>query len=306
MKVLITGGSSLLGKALLETVPGQTQTESTWYTNYVMSGMLRLDITDDRQVKYVLSNVKPDVIIHCAGIAAVDYSELYVQETRISNVIGTQNIISAAKLLKAKLVYISTNAVFDGENAPYKEDDKCRPISLYGKIKKEVEDTITSEMVDYLIIRPILLYGWPWMGGRQNWVTRVIQSLERGLSVKMVDDTVSQPLYVKNCAETIWQLLKQNQRGIYHLGGPETMSLYDLAIKTADLFGLDDSLISRASSNDFKTLAPRPRDTHFCLDKVMDLGIKLTNIEDGLIDMKNSRNMLRLIQNQIQNGRNYV
>lgn len=306
MKVLITGGSSLLGKALLETAPNHIETEATWYTNYVLPGMLRLDITDDRQVKYVLSNIRPNIIIHCAGIAAVDYSELYVQETRISNVIGTKNIIDAAKLLKAKLVYISTNAVFDGENAPYSETDERQPVSLYGKIKKEVEDVITANMVDYLIVRPILLFGWPWPGGRQNWVTRVIQSLERGLSMKMVDDTVSQPFYAKSCAEAIWKLLAQDSRGVFHLGGPETMSLYDLAMKTAQSFGLDDSLISRASSADFKTLAPRPRDTHFCLDKAKDLGIELMTVEAGLLDMQQQRNMLRLFQSQMQNGRSYV
>lgn len=306
MKILVTGGSSLLGKALLETAPNDIDTEATWYTNYVLPGMLRLDITDDKQVKYVISNIRPNVIIHCAGIAAVDYSELYVQETRISNVIGTKNIIDAAKLIKAKLVYISTNAVFDGEKAPYKEDDERQPVSLYGKIKKEVEDTITANMADYLIIRPILLFGWPWPGGRQNWVTRVIQSLERGLPMKIVDDTISQPFYVKSCAEAIWELLADNSRGIFHLGGPDKMSLYDLAIKTAKSFSLNDSLISRASSADFKTLAPRPRDTHFCLDKVKDLGIKLTTVEAGLMDMQQHRNMLRLFQSQLQNGRNYV
>lgn len=294
MRVLITGGSSLLGRALLETSPSQVEINSTWYTNYVMPGMLRLDITDDKQVKYIISNTRPQVIIHCGGIAAVDYAELYWQETRISNVVGTRNIIDAAKMVNAKLVYISTNAVFDGEHAPYREEDVCNPISLYGKIKKEVEDLVAKEMVNYLIVRPILLFGWPWPGGRQNWATRIIQSLEQKLPLKMVDDTVTQPLYVRDCASILWKLVMGNERGIYHLGGSEIMNLYDLAVLTAKAFNLDESLIARAKSSDFITLAPRPRDTHFILDKVRGLGVTLPTIESGLYDMRQHRNAMRL------------
>lgn len=287
MKILITGGSSLLGKALIETKPENHQIEHTWYTNMVDVPSHRLNVIDKSQVGYVFSQVKPDVVIHCAAMGSVDYAEFNYQEVKNVNVIGTENILAAAKDHDAKMVFISTNAVFSGNNPPYSEKRTRSPINLYGKLKRDAENRVMDSK-DWLVIRPFLLYGWPWPGGRTNWVTSTIDTLTAGISALMVNDVIWQPTYVVDVAETIWKLLETNNE-IYHVASSEKATLYNFALKVAKVFDLDISLIQPVPSSYFKSIAKRPKDTTYDLSKLNELGIELSNIERGLEKMKASK-----------------
>ncbi len=284
MKILITGGSSLLGKALIETKPENHQVEHTWYTNMVDVPSHRLSLTDKSQVGYVFSQVQPDIVIHCAAMGSVDYTEDHYQEVRNVNVIGTENILKATEDHKAKMVFISTNAVFSGNNPPYNEKRACSPINLYGNLKRDAENRVMDSK-DWLVIRPFLLYGWPWPGGRTNWVTAVRDALKKGVPMLMVDDVIWQPTCVVDVAETIWKLLETNNE-IYHVASSEKATLYNFALKVAKVFDLDTSLIQPVPSSHFKSIAKRPRDTTYNLSKLNELGIELSDIESGLERMK--------------------
>jgi len=288
MKILITGGSSLLGKALIETKPENHQIEHTWYTNMVDVPSHRLNITDKSQVGYVFSQVQPDIVIHCAAMGSVDYTEDHYQEVKNVNVIGAENILSAIKEHKAKMVFISTNAVFSGSNPPYNEQRARDPVNLYGKLKGDAENRV-MDSENWLVIRPFLLYGWPWPGGRQNWVTAIRDTIHIGVPMLMVDDVIWQPTYVVDVAETIWKLLETNNE-IYHISSSERVTLYNFALKVAKVFGLDIGLIQPVSSDYFKSIAKRPKDTTYDLSKLNGMGIELSNIESGLEKMKTSKN----------------
>ena len=294
MKILITGGSSLLGKALVQTKPENYKVESTWYTNAVINysntkllPIYRLNVTDKSQVRYIFDRAKPDVVIHCAAMGSVDYAEFNYQEVKNVNVIGTENILAAAKDHDAKMVFISTNAVFSGNNPPYSEKRTRSPINLYGKLKRDAENRVMDSK-NWLVIRPFLLYGWPWSGGRTNWVTSIIDTVTAGISTLMVNDIVWQPTYVIDVAETIWKLLETNNE-IYHIASSERVTLYNLALKVAKVFDLDISLIQPVPSSHFKSIAKRPKDTTYDLSKLSKLGIELSNIESGLEKMKASK-----------------
>src|SRR5688572_6590804 len=143
MKTLITGGSSLLGKALLNTIPQDYQVESTWYTNYVgAQAGHQLNVTDKSQVRYLFDRVQPELVIHCAANGSVDFAEKNYSEASLVNVQGTENILRAARDYHAKVVYISSNAVFDGDNPPYSEVSHLSPINAYGSIKKQAEQKV--------------------------------------------------------------------------------------------------------------------------------------------------------------------
>ena len=286
MKTLVTGGSSLLGRALLNTIPEGYQVEATWYTNYILN-QHQLNVTDKSQVRYLFDRVQPNLVIHCAAQGSVDFAEKNYSIAFEVNVHGTENILWAARDYHAKVIYISTNAVFDGLNPPYDEESECNPVNRYGSIKRQAEEKVMAYNGWWQIVRPFLLYGWPHKGGRGNWATLIIDKLSKGESLKLVNDVVWQPTYVVDCATAIWQLSSQ-QQGIYHVASEERATLYDFGLKVAKVWQLDADLLQPVSSGEFANMAPRPRDTTYSLGKIKGLGIELSGIEVGLQRMKES------------------
>lgn len=287
MRALIIGGSSLLGKYLVQTNESD-EIEKTWFTNHIYGGS-HLDICSPSQVNYTFARVNPDVVIHCAAIGSVDYAESHFTETHMVNAIGTRNIVTACRDFKSKIIYISTNAVFDGKNPPYSENSERNPINGYGIIKREAESTVLASGIDWMIIRPFLLYGWPYLGGRQNWVTTILDRLSKGQEIHLVDDTYWQPTLVEDCALTIWKLIKLDKWSeIYHVASDDRMTLFEFGLKIARIFEKDLSLIQPIASSSLQ-IAPRPKDTTFDLSKIHNLGIQLRGVEEGLKVLKDER-----------------
>lgn len=285
MRCLITGGSSLLGKYLAQSRPDDVVLESTWYTNHIPD-MSQMNVCDKSQIAYTFERAKPDVVIHCAAVGSVDYTESHFTETRNVNVLGTENVLKASQDHKALLVYISTNAVFDGSSPPYDETHHRQPVNRYGSIKREAENLVMASR-NWLIIRPFMLYGYPYPGGRSNWLTAILSLLSGGETVKLVDDTYWQPSLALDVAQAIWQLIELGKvEEVYHVASDERMSLYEFGLKIAEVWGYDAGLVQPIKSSSLKGIAPRPQDTTFRLDKLHGLGIKLKGIEEGLRALK--------------------
>jgi dTDP-4-dehydrorhamnose reductase len=291
-RVLITGGSGLLGQALLKTAPKDVATFGTHFPNNPPSAPMPcpffpLDVRDRDQVFHVFEESKPDLVIHAASVGSVDYAERHPQEAWEVNVAGTQNVGNACLRQGAKLIFISSNAVFEGRNPLYAENAPVNPINWYGRLKLEGERWVLSSGLDNAIIRPILMYGWHLATERGNWVTGWINALSRGNRVKVVDDVRSKPLFSQNCAEAIWSVVGLNETGIFHVAGADRVTLHQFACETADVFGFDASLIDPVPSDFFPEIAPRPPDTSFDTAKMERiLGIKPLGLREGLIRMK--------------------
>jgi dTDP-4-dehydrorhamnose reductase len=280
--VLLTGCAGLLGKYLQKTAPENIRLIST-YKTYAPSPSAYMDILEQMIVDAVFSIYKPDCVIHCAANGDVDFAEKNPSESRRINVQGTKNIINACKDFESKLIHISTNAVFDGGTPPYSEDSTCNPVNEYGRIKLEAESAVTTSGIDWNIIRPILLYGWPYINGRQNFVTKTLMSIVANDDVEAVDDTVTQPTYAYDCAKSIWRIFSLDKsKEIYHIGGMDSCSLFDLAIKTAEVFGHNKELIKPVKSSHFPSIAKRPVNTTFNTDKAKSIGIACRGVSDGL------------------------
>jgi dTDP-4-dehydrorhamnose reductase len=291
MKILITGGSSLLGKSLIETAPENVQLALTRNKNVnaiTPHAWYDLDIRNRSDIFELFEIVRPNVVIHCAAIGGVDYAEQegYYQQVFDINVTGTQNVIDAANGYKSKVVYISTNAVFSGENPPYNENSALEPVNAYGVIKRHAERAIQDTAKKWLIIRPFLLYGWPFLGGRMNWVTTIYEKLSNGGSFKLVADHTWMPTYAPDCASAIWKLLFQSDNEIYNVAAPERATLYEFGLKICDVFGFDRNLIRPVQSEFFMNMAKRPRDTSYDLIKLSKADIMLSDIRTGLEKMK--------------------
>ena len=307
MKILITGASGLLGKSLYETVNQVNFLNSdlpvakhdlslAHYRNRispnpVSSFSVSLDIRDRDMVFDLFEIIKPNVVIHCASVGSVDWTEDHYHEVRKVNISGLDNIIDACNGYKSKLVYISTNAVFSGDNPPYNEQSPLEPVNSYGIIKKDAESLVQREANKWLIFRPFMLYGWPYPGGRTNWAKSIIEALsvkENYKVIKLVDDTIWQPTYAPDCAKAIWRLLHEEGQ-IYNVAAPERSTLYEFGLKVCDAFGLEKNWLKPVASDCFQSIAKRPVDTSYDLKKLSELGIMLSDIKTGLKRMKDER-----------------
>ena len=291
MNVLITGGSGLLGKSLFDTRPQAMSLQGVHLQKYRlpknMGNHCSLDIRSKKCVDRLFTKHKFEVVIHAAGIASVDYVKKNYAESLESNIVGTLNISSACRKSGAYLIYISSNAVFDGLSAPYAESSRPNPVNEYGEIKLECERLIEKTLSNACIIRPILMYGWNHPAGRSNPVTWVLEKLRTGQKINVVDDVWENPLYNRSCGEAIWRAVEMRPSGKVHLAGADVLNRFELAKITADVFGLDGGLISAVKSTSFPSLAQRPPNTTFSTNKMQELlGVKPERIRAGLEDMK--------------------
>ncbi|MBI5202596.1 MAG: SDR family oxidoreductase [Elusimicrobia bacterium] len=289
--ILVTGGTGLLGKGMGETAPSGIKIFSVHQRDYAVEDSKAehevLDIRDKAKVDALFEKHKFDAVVHAAGIASVDYVERHYAESLESNLVGTLNITSASRRAGCYLVYVSTNAVFDGKKAPYAEDAPVNPVNKYGRLKTECERLVSETLSEYAIVRPILMYGWNHPVCRPNPATWILEKLMRGESVQLVDDVIENPLYNIQCGEGLWSLLKKRATGIFHFAGGETVNRYEFGRKIAEVFGLDASLLKKVKSSAFPDIAARPPNTTFVTKRMeRELGVEPRTLTEGLAHMK--------------------
>lgn len=294
-RVLITGGTGLLGVAIQQSAPKNIQGFSLYFPERCLPvsipfSVLAADVSDRMKMQSIFQWAKPDVVIHAAAIGSVDFAERNREETHRINVGGTEVVIDLCQIYNSRLIYISSNAVFDGRMPLYSETTPVNPINYYGQLKVDAENIVRKSGIPWAIARPILMYGWPYPGERDNPVVWWVRSLENGKPIKVVDNVFSKPLPAWSCADVVWALIQQNRTGIYHAAGRDHISLYQFALLTAAVFGLDASLITPVPDSYFPEIAPRPQDTSFDTAKMeTELGVKPVGVRDGLLKMKAER-----------------
>ncbi len=290
MKVLITGGTGLLGKALAETCPHGSSILSIHLRSPRVvnskTNELLADVRDRDEIAMLFASQLFDVVIHAAGISNVDYAERHYDEAVASNVIGTANVVELCSEFNKHLIYVSTNAVFDGTKAPYRETDPMCPINAYGRIKAQCEELVRKGSRSYSIVRPILMYGWNYPAARKNPVTWLLDKLKAGEPVSIVTDVYENPLFYLQAGEALWKLIARRDLDMVHLAGGTIINRYELALAVAHQFGLDANLIKSVDSSVFSNLAPRPRNTSFVTEWMeKELGVVPLSLTDGLRTM---------------------
>lgn len=285
-KIIFTGITGLLGKYFLHERKlnyeiigiGNINIQKNSKTNF------RIDITDREQILDFTKRIKPQIIIHAASIGNVDYCEKYPDEAYQVNVEGTQNIIKAAKQVKARIIFLSSNAVYDGMKPPYGEKSFLKPIDVYGKTKMVGEKLIKRSNLKFCIMRLMTMYGWPPPGGRSNPVTWVIENLKKGERINIVNDIYNNHLWAGQAAKVLWKIIVRNiEAEIYNIAGKDNINRFELALKVAKAFKLDSSLIQPVNSDFFKSIARRPKNTCFeTLKMEKELGIIPLSIDEGL------------------------
>jgi dTDP-4-dehydrorhamnose reductase len=201
--------------------------------------------------------------------------------------VGTLNVTSAARRADTHLIYVSTNAVFDGRHAPYREDAPVCPINKYGGLKVECERLVRETLTHWTIVRPILMYGWNHVVTRPNPATWIYEKLMRGENISIVADVWENPLYNISCGHALWAAIRKRPEGIIHLAGKDSINRYQFAKEVARTFDLDATLIKKVSSKAFPDIAPRPRNTTFLTTRMeTELGVRPMSLREGLAAMK--------------------
>jgi len=194
-----------------------------------------------------------------------------------------KTIIKACEELDSKFIYISSNAIYSGTSAPYREEDKADPINYYGKIKLECEEITQESNVIWAIVRPILMYGWNYAFERPNIVTTGIARLREKEKFFAYEDVYYNPLYYYSCAEAIWKIIEKNKFEVFNVAGKDRLSIYGLMKGVAEVFKLEQSLLIPVQQGFFQEMVKRPRDTSYCTAKIESvLDIDPLTVREGL------------------------
>jgi dTDP-4-dehydrorhamnose reductase len=294
MRILITGGTGLLGKALIENLNKRHYAIATYMGNYVMQDSdgiryLNLDVRDHNEHVRIFQEFMPEVTIHTAGIGSPDYAEQHRDESWAIDFEGTRNILTCCKKVNSNFIFISSNGIYDGENAPYSEEDPAIPINFYGKLKLETERMVADAGIQYAIVRPILMYGWNHPSERQNIATYCLSRMRNGEKVFVYEDVFLTPLFSLSCAEAIWRIIENGKYDVFNIAGAERVSIYQMIIKMAAIFELNRDLIEPIKQGYFNELVKRPRDTSFNTLKMQKiLGITPLSLYEGFAEMRAS------------------
>ena len=295
-RILITGANGLLGQALVARmsrfpeydVLATGRDDAPRYEGG-SCGYAPLDITDPEAVHSIFQDFAPNVVINCAAMTEVDRCEANKEACWAVNVRAVETLAEACKALGARLIQVSTDFVFDGEDGPYREDARPDPVNYYGRSKLAAENVAREAgMSKWAIVRTVLVYGTGHHLSRSNIALWLIEQLANGESVHIVTDQWRTPTYVDDLATGIERLVHFEKTGVYHLSGRELLTVHDFAQTIADVFGFDDSLIHPVTSDYFDGAAPRPARTGFIILKAeTELDYKPRPLREALVHLGN-------------------
>ena len=276
MKILITGANGMVGSAIvnrlinsshdiLATGRGSCRLDPTIISERLK--YLPADITSSTDVRKMVHEFSPDMIIHGAAMTQVDDCEMKKEDCYRVNLEGTASLVAAAEQVASRFCYLSTDFVFDGNSGPYREEDITSPINYYGKTKELAEQIVRNSKLSWSIARTVLLYGKTDHITRSNFIYWVKDNLEAGKKINVVNDQLRTPTYIPDFVDGILKITEQDAEGIYHISGEDQMTPYQMAIVVADHLKLDKTLISPVDASTFTQIGKRPLKTGFLIEK---------------------------------------
>lgn len=264
-RVLIIGGSGLLGSVLVNIFPNAYFTFNKTEVN--APNFFRLDVSDQDTLTLLLEKVRPETIIVTAAMTDVDMCELNPEMAYRINALPFFTIVKYLSRARGRIIQVSTDYVFSGEVGGYREYDKREPINVYGKSKMEAEDIITHSGIRYAIIRTSGIFGVNESSGKINFFLWLYKNLYSGKEISIVKDQYYSPTLNTSLANAIGEIYRKSIDGIFHFSSINRISRYDFALLIADAFTLKSNLIRPVSMNEMGWTAKRPRDSSLSVEK---------------------------------------
>ena len=286
MRVFVTGVGGQLGHDVVNELDRRAHEAIGSDIQAVYSGVndgsavaaapyVQMDITDEAAVRRTIEELKPDVIIHCAAWTNVDGAEAPENREKVHqiNAVGTENIAKAAKAVDAKMVYISTDYVFDGQGTrPWEPDDKCyAPLNVYGQSKLDGELAVSRILEKYFIVRIAWVFG---LNGK-NFIKTMINVGKTHDTVRVVNDQIGTPTYTLDLARLLVDMVETEKYGYYHAtneGG--YISWYDFCCEFYKQYGLKTTVIPVTTAEYGLSVAARPSNSRLEKKKLAEAGFK--------------------------------
>lgn len=272
MKVLVTGTKGQLGYGVVNELEKRGHTA-------VAVDIEEMDITDAVSVERVITEAEVEAVIHCAAYTAVDAAEDNVEICRRVNAEGTENIAKVCKKLDLKMIYISTDYVFDGEGErPWEPDDERHPLNVYGQTKYEGELAVEKYLEKYFIVRIAWVFG---VNGK-NFIKTMLKLSETHEELNVVDDQVGSPTYTYDLAVLLVDMVESDKYGRYHATNEGLCTWYEFAKEIFRQAGVEVK-VNPVTSDMFPAKAKRPKNSRMSKEKLDANGFhRLPTWQDAL------------------------
>ncbi len=262
-RLLITGASGQLGSYLLAELRRRGRSAVAW--SHQRGGqhfgfpLTPINLANDEQIERGFSSARPATIVHAAAMSRMDECYREPELAQRINVGGTRRLAELARASGARLVFVSTDLVFDGEQGNYRETDPARPLSCYGRTKREAESFVL-DCPSSVVVRISLLFG-PSLCGRPTFYDQQRAALRERRSFALFYDEWRTPLAYPVAAAALLAIADSTVTGLLHVGGPERLSRYEAGRRFAQFLGLDPTPLESRSRLDAPLAEPRPADT---------------------------------------------
>ena len=294
MRILVTGANGLVGTKVLERLlqdrtdeplAAYHRTRTNEYLGEVPFWWL--DTTSANDVERLLDEARPNAIIHAGAFTSVDGAERERDLAWASNAEGTAILARACAARGIRLVYLSTEYVFDGMAGPYRETDPINPLGWYAKTKEAGEQAVMATGGRWAIARTTVVYGYA-QHVRANFVLWLVGKLRAGERVAIVDDQVGSPTLAENLAEMVLALARSRENGIFNTAGADVVSRLDFSRQVAATFGLDAGLMDPTTTAALGQAAPRPLKAGLLMGKFRATfpAVRVLSVAGGLAIVK--------------------
>ena len=283
MKYLILGANGLIGQQFVRLCKEKGIDHVGTRYSRPAKGLILFNQLEFGRIPKVFAEVSPTVVVNSIGLAGgVNFCEENPGIGREYHVDATKIMVDWCRQNSVVFVYISTDYVFDGNNPPYKEDDKTNPLNLYGKLKLEGEQYIRANLERYVIARTTNVYGWDPETPTPNFLMYLYQTLQKGKTFNTPSFLFGNPTYARDMANAILELIDKKHYGLFHIVGSGYINRYDWAIKFCELAGLDKGKIVEVKEPP-QNIVPRPLRSNLNTEKVQAiLETKLHDVDEGL------------------------
>ncbi|MGO9166025.1 MAG: SDR family oxidoreductase [Candidatus Sulfotelmatobacter sp.] len=290
--LVVTGASGLLGASVLRSALDLGWEAIGLCHQHVIRDpaihIASVDLTDDSSTRTLLLDLRPEVIVHCAAATNVDWCEDNPRQAEAINVQASATLAEIACTLNARLMYISTDAVFDGGKGGYVETDEPAPLNVYARSKLAGEREALRRRPPAIVAR-VNIYGWN-AQDKHSLAEWVLRELEQGRQVPGFTDVFFTPILVNHLVPVLFDMLQHELSGLYHIAGSERTSKFEFARRVAAAFGFDPARVTACRVKDMNLKAARPLDVSLNTGKIEKaLGRAMPGVDSGLREFRELR-----------------
>ena len=287
-KIFITGSAGFVGKNLYRllrpdySVFGVDKTQNEFVDRAI-------NIRDAGRLTGLLDSFSPDVIVHLAALSNVELCEMDQEQAFGSNILPVKELADWARGREVRVIFVSSDYVYDGVKGNFTEEDEENPIQYYGKTKLEAEK-IVAALKHFVILRPTVIYGWDPDG--MNFLMQLYRNRMNKKAMKVLNDQISNPTFVTDLCRLILKIIEApDLNGKYNATGPESMSRYDFALRICEYMSWDKNLLIPVKTANLEQVAGRPLNNSTVSKKTCELfGFHFNDLDYNLKSIKDDVN----------------